>query len=100
MLKIIIKKIIKILKTPFILVDYFRFKKLEKEERFKNSISDFYPCVMDKTIKTGFDRHYVYHTAWAARKVVEIKPEFHTDISSSLYFVSGDFLGTMKIVVA
>jgi len=86
MLKIIIKKIIKILKTPFILVDYFRFKKLEKEERFKNSISDFYPCVMDKTIKTGFDRHYVYHTAWAARKVVEIKPEFHTDISSSLYF--------------
>ena len=41
---------------------------------------------MDKTFKTGFDRHYVYHTSWAARKVKEINPIKHIDISSSLYF--------------
>jgi len=84
--KNIIKKTIKILQTPFILPDYFKFNKLTKNKRFDNDILDVYPCLKDKTIKTGFDRHYVYHTAWAARKVKEINPEFHIDISSSLYF--------------
>lgn len=45
-----------------------------------------YPCVKDKTVNTGFDRHYIYHTAWAARKVKGMNPAHHTDISSSLYF--------------
>jgi SAM-dependent methyltransferase len=86
MLKKIIKKIIKILGYPFILGGYLKFKKIEKEKRFSTSIFDLYPCIKDKTIKTGFDRHYIYHTAWASRKVKQINPEFHTDISSSLYF--------------
>lgn len=34
------------------------------------------------------DRHYIYHTAWAARKLAEIMPEKHVDISSSIYFNS------------
>lgn len=86
MLKKIVKKIIKIIQIPFILGDYLLFKKLEKEKRFNLLITDLYPCIKDKTVKTGFDRHYVYHTSWAARKVKQINPEFHTDISSSLYF--------------
>jgi len=85
-LKKIIKKVIKLIQTPFVLIDYFGFIKLEKNKRFVADILDFYPCIKDKTVKTGFDRHYVYHTAWAARKVAEINPKFHTDIASSLFF--------------
>ncbi|EOQ88400.1 PF03269 domain protein [Leptospira yanagawae serovar Saopaulo str. Sao Paulo = ATCC 700523] len=32
------------------------------------------------------DRHYIYHTAWASRKIKEINPEIHYDFSSYLYF--------------
>ena len=85
-MKKILKKIIRIALTPFVLGDFLRFTKLDKNPRFSVSFVDFYPQIKDKTIKTGFDRHYVYHTSWAARKVKEINPDFHTDISSSLYF--------------
>lgn len=33
-----------------------------------------------------FDRHYTYHTAWAARKIQSIRPEIVNDFSSLLYF--------------
>jgi len=85
-MKNFIKKSIRYLLTPFILVDYWRFKILDKKSRFRLSLKDAYPCINDNTIKTGFDRHYVYHTSWAARKLAETKPAFHMDISSSLYF--------------
>lgn len=81
-----IKKIIRMATSPFILGDYYAFKKARGAERFQILPKDFYPCIKDKTITTGFDRHYVYHTSWAARVVKEINPEFHVDISSSLYF--------------
>jgi SAM-dependent methyltransferase len=83
-----IKKIIRWSLTPLVLYGFFLMKKNAKENRFVLSLKDAYPCLKDKTVKTGFDRHYVYHTAWAARKVKEINPEFHTDISSSIYFSS------------
>jgi predicted SAM-dependent methyltransferase len=54
--------------------------------RFSMKIQDVYPCLTDSTSKTWFDRHYVYHTAWAARKLIENQPKEHVDISSSLYF--------------
>ena len=84
MIKKYIKRIIRILGIPFIISDYLKFKK--NNSRFSLKISDFYPCLKDKTVKTGFDAHYVYHTAWAARKVKEIGVSKHTDISSSLFF--------------
>ena len=37
---------------------------------------------------TDFDRHYVYHPAWAARVLARTKPEKHIDIGSTLYFCS------------
>ncbi|HRD53697.1 MAG TPA: DUF268 domain-containing protein [Flavobacteriales bacterium] len=46
------------------------------------------PCFGDDTAGTSFDRHYVYHPAWAARIVREIAPEEHVDISSTLHFCS------------
>lgn len=85
-MKKIIKKTIRIVLSPFIFKDYFSYLKVDKEKRFKIDPKDFYPQIKDKTIQTGFDRHYVYHTSWAARKVKEINPIRHIDISSSLYF--------------
>lgn len=84
-MKKIIKKTIHILLSPFVMSDYFRF--LQKNDgRFTLHLKDLYPNIKDKTIKTNFDFHYIYHTSWAARKVKEIKPKLHTDISSSLFF--------------
>ncbi len=73
----------------FIIKDYFKFKKmLFKNSRFEVSLVNTFPQIFDKTITTSYDRHYVYHTAWAARKVKEINPKEHIDISSSLFFSS------------
>jgi SAM-dependent methyltransferase len=47
---------------------------------------DSLPCLDDNTAKTEFDRHYVFHTAWAARVMSEVRPVRHVDISSSLFF--------------
>jgi len=84
-MKILIKKILRLIQLPFILPDYFQFTR-NNDERFSLRIWDAYPCLKDKTLTTGFDRHYVYFTAWAARQVAKISPEKHIDISSSLYF--------------
>lgn len=43
-------------------------------------------CLDDATATTGFDRHYVYHPAWAARVLTETRPARHVDISSTLHF--------------
>lgn len=49
---------------------------------------DRYPCLNDRTQSTEFDRHYVYHPAWAARVLAQTKPAIHIDISSTLHFCS------------
>lgn len=86
------KKIIRMLLDRGTLNDYLKFKKALKDsdrlgtKRFSLSILDTNPQIKDKTVTTGFDRHYVYHTSWAARVLAELKPQKHIDISSSLYF--------------
>ncbi len=72
--------------SPFVLADYHTFESKDSKKRFTYSWKTFFPQIFDKTFGTGFDRHYVYHTAWAARKVSAYNPEKHIDISSSLYF--------------
>lgn len=44
--------------------------------------------VQDATAQTNFDRHYIYHPAWAARILAVTKPKVHVDISSTLHFCS------------
>jgi hypothetical protein len=39
------------------------------DRRFPIKWSDRKPYLNDNTPDTGFDTHYVYHTAWAARQV-------------------------------
>lgn len=84
-MKSLIKKLIRYAFAPFIAIDFLNFAEAA-DKRFALRWSDIYPCVRDKTIKTGFDRHYVYFTSWAARQLAESRPEKHVDISSSLYF--------------
>jgi len=54
---------------------------LEKEDRFA---CNAFPCLGDDN-GHGFDEHYVYHVAWAVRKINEVNPKIHYDISSSLH---------------
>jgi len=56
--------------------------------RFPFSARDALPRLGDASETTGFDRHYVFHTAWAARAVRALSPSEHYDIASSLYFAS------------
>lgn len=67
--------------------EYFEFIK-KNDGRFTVDEKDFYPCLNDNTEYTGFDAHYIYHPAWAARVVKKISPKFHIDISSTLHFCS------------
>jgi len=68
---------------------YFRFKKLAQgKTRFELKWNQTQPCLLDATQNTNYDRHYLYHTAWAARILAATKPEKHYDFSSSLRFVS------------
>jgi len=64
----------------------FRQLSMHTQNRFILRWKDRRPCLFDDTPTTGFDRHYVYHTAWAARVLAQTKPECHVDISSFIYF--------------
>ena len=67
---------------------YENFKKLCQgyPARFSMIDEDAMDCEEIDKASATFDSHYVYHTAWAARKLNEIKPELHYDIGSYLYF--------------
>lgn len=69
------------------LLRFREFQRLARTERFEMSLRNAYPIMNEATPKTYFDSHYIYHTAWAIRKLKEIAPRDHVDISSSLYFV-------------
>ena len=61
---------------------------MDAKKRFPIPFTDSMPILFENTPFTRFDTHYIYHTAWAARKVKEIGAQEHVDISSSLYFSS------------
>lgn len=54
---------------------------MQNESRFELSA---FPCLGDDA-GHGFDQHYIYHVAWALRKIKEINPRSHIDIGSSLH---------------
>ena len=77
------KKLQKKFKEQFI-----EFKELSNSfpPRFNIKWRDRYPIFNEKSKNHWFDQHYIYHTAWAARKLRTISPSYHVDFSSSLYF--------------
>jgi SAM-dependent methyltransferase len=70
--------------------DFLRFRLLSRRQgsRFPATCTDIWPCLEDRTRNATFDRHYLLHTAWAARALRDINPEHHVDVGSSLPFVS------------
>ena len=69
-------------------MQFFAFSRSITGPRFALRWRDRWLCWGDATSQTSFDRHYVFHTAWACRVLAQSKPALHVDISSSLYFVS------------
>lgn len=66
--------------------DYAYFK--EHDRRFSINKNDVLQCHADNTSVTHFDRHYVYHTAWAARHLATMKPQQHVGIDSDIRHVT------------
>src|SRR5262245_49897293 len=90
-LKWLQRLVMSLLFFPFVARDYLRFRSLlgkSDSPRFALDLMQTFPWAFDKTLATSFDRHYIYHTSWAARRVRQINPPYHVDISSSLYFSS------------
>jgi SAM-dependent methyltransferase len=84
------------------LVEYARYirswnayKKLEGAEKLK--IQDAYPCLYDRTSKTGIDAHYFYQGVWAMRKIKNSGETEHVDVGSLVSFVG--LLSTIVKVV-
>lgn len=76
-------------KLRFLFDFCFKSRQLENA-RFACTWSDRAPCLHDKSVETGFDAHYIYHTAWATRillKHSEMQNK-HIDVSSSISFVT------------
>ncbi len=61
----------------------------ERGGRFRVSPRDLRMHLLDAVRVTPFDRHYVYHVAWALR-VLKATPDLkeHIDIASSLHFAA------------
>ena len=70
---------------PLFQYEYFKFIK-NNDGRFKAPLFSQFPCLLDKTRNTSFEPHYLYHPAWAFRIIAKNKPDYHTDISSTLNF--------------
>lgn len=70
--------------------EFARFRRASRQARpaLVPEWQDRLLCVDNRTTRTPFDRHYVYHTAWAIRQLVRHQPREHVDVSSSVYFVA------------
>jgi len=70
--------------------DFYHFQRLSSStaQRFPVRWVDHYACLAERGSTLGFDRHYVYHVAWAARVLSRTKPSRHVDVSSTIYFCS------------
>jgi hypothetical protein len=86
---IILKNLRKIFLGLIFVYCYLKVKKVFKNNnRFTFFWRERYPQLYDNRPDTNFDRHYIYHPAWAIRIVKQINPKKHVDISSTLNFSS------------
>jgi len=72
----------------FIVLKQFWTIKRQPCPRFTVAWKDRSLHLRDATAVTGYDRHYLFHTAWACRILSEIRPVQHVDVGSALYFAS------------
>jgi SAM-dependent methyltransferase len=83
----VIRLILKLKNYFWFISTYKKYKKLA-DNRFKIRWYNRYPCLSERTKYTNYDKHYVYHTAWAARILKKINPTIHYDFSSDIRFVT------------
>lgn len=78
----------RILSYSMFVSDYRKFKRMNSHNGQRACLrwKDRLPCLGEQTAAHEIDRHYVYHLAWAARALAEMRPPSHVDISSSLHF--------------
>lgn len=71
-------------------VEFEQFSALHgaSSQRLPLKWEDRYPCLNDRGAGGAFDRHYVFHTAWAARVLGKTRPFEHVDIGSWIPFVT------------
>jgi hypothetical protein len=50
----------------------------------KVDTDELWPCLFDKTATSPVPPHYFYQAAWAARRILTIKPTDHVDIGSQI----------------
>lgn len=66
---------------------YAEFKRRSViDGRFRIEDGDKRSHIKDDTPGTPYDDHYLYHTAWAARRIYANRPSQHVDIASFTYF--------------
>jgi len=77
-------------KIPRFIINYYKFEKISVKysKRFVQKFREVLPIFKEDTVDMGFDHHYVYHTAWAAKVLRELDCKSHYDFSSSLMFCS------------
>jgi len=68
--------------------DLMAFRRDDHSGQLSLKWRDLYPCLDDAVNKQTFDRHYLFHTAWAARILASTTPDLHCDFGSDLRFVS------------
>lgn len=73
------------LRYPRFIFDLAKFY-FSNDNRFKFSLRNIRPMLLDRTNETPIDAHYLYHPVWAAAIVKKINPKKHVDISSILSF--------------
>jgi SAM-dependent methyltransferase len=66
--------------------DTFRSLSGKTVTRLAMRRGDILACFDELWDATPFDRHYLYHPAWAARVLARTRPDRHVDISSILSF--------------
>ena len=61
-------------------------QEIEQFAQMSTGRFDIYDIKVLKEESMAIDRHYIYHTAWAARILAKARPKSHTDIASSASF--------------
>ncbi len=72
-------------KYPGYLSDMLSYSRMDGAEPIK--LVDTYPCLFDKTSKTGVDSHYFYQDLWAFKKIYSLKTQLHVDIGSNVNYI-------------
>jgi SAM-dependent methyltransferase len=81
------RRLFQALSSPLFLRDFLAYRTGARAKGTPvPALGDIRPILSEATSETGFDTHYIYHTAWAARVLARTKPAHHVDIGSALYF--------------